>query len=102
MTRRVPTAVKKQIPFTTIPKADVPHRLAKAKPVNEATGSQWESALGVLSDPSIAIKVVERNQRLRNQKKATLQTIAKNRGLRIAVRAIGTTIYAWLETGDAV
>lgn len=70
---------------------------AVAKPVTEPTGSQWDAALKTMSSRNgIAIRVTEPDRRTRNRLKSTLQTIAKNRRLRVGIYTKDDSIYAWV------
>src|SRR5438874_1845175 len=88
-------AQKRQVEFQKIKRSDVPFWHPVAKPVTEPTGSQWDEALNALTKPEAAILLNEPNRKRRNRLKATLQTIAKNRGLHIKVRNQNALIYAW-------
>jgi hypothetical protein len=87
---------KAQVPFEKINRVDVPFWHPVAKPVTDASGSQWDDVLKVLAaDPNVAIRLTEPNKARRDRLKSTLQTIAKNRGLHVKVRNQNAFVYAW-------
>lgn len=97
--RKAPS--KQQVSFTTLPKSNVPKPDVVAKLAAQPTGSQWDDALKAVQDPTIAIEVTEKNERLLARKKSTLQTIAKNRSLRIEIQSGEGKFFAWMVTEPA-
>ena len=96
MTAMTTRAPKQQVEFERIKRTEVPFWHPVSTPVTERTGSQWDDALDFLSsDPDSAIRLNEPSKKRRDRLKSTLQTIAKNRGLRIKVRNQNELVYAW-------
>jgi hypothetical protein len=87
---------KPQIAFQSIKRSDVPFWHPVKQRTVEPTGSKWDAALTALaSSPEVAILITEPNKKRRGDLKATLQTIAKNRGMYVKVRNQNELIFAW-------
>ena len=85
------------IRFELIPMTEVPFRFPKAKLAGSPRGSQWDAVLKALEqEPGKAVRIAEPSRTKRNKLKATLQTIAKNRGVAVALLDDDTEFYAWI------
>lgn len=86
------------ISFELIPMDKVPFRFPKAKLASNPRGSQWDDVIRALEQENgKAVKIVEPSKTKRNKLKATLQTMAKNRGVAVALLDDGEEFYAWIS-----
>jgi hypothetical protein len=86
-----------RVSFELIDMEKVPFRFPKAKLASNPRGSKWDGVLRALEQGrDKAVKIVEPSRTKRNKLKATLQTMAKNRGVAVALLDDDKAFYAWM------